>query len=275
VAAGTDDLTPRERRDWLQLTRELQAPCSDPSTSVDQCVREKLPCPACKPASDFVLKAIRDGRARDQIEEAFRLRFSPDRIKPIDLSDAPSFGPASAEVTVVEFADFQCPACARTVQLLDQLVSDFSPHVRIVFKHYPLPSHPQAESAARAAVAAQLQGKFWEMHHKLFAGQKLLSPESIEEYARDAGLDVARLKADAASPDSLARVRKQLAEGNRIGVASTPSLFINGRSFDLKHFELSSDLSDWVAAEIEIVTGKDAPRPSPRPANSSSADRNR
>lgn len=267
----TDDLTPRERRDWHRMTEQLAAPCADLSLSIDRCVRENRGCRACVPAAEFLLKAIRDGRARDQIEATFRFRFAPDQVKPIDVLGAPSIGAAGAPVTIVEFADFQCPFCATSVAVLDGIVNGFKPHVRLVFKHYPLGAHRYAEAAARAAVAAANQGKFWELHHKLLQNQHALSPTDLENYASEIGLDLARFKAEMASAETIARIKSDEAQGTRLGVTGTPSIFVNGRFFNLKYFDMAGgELAEWVQLEIEMTTGKRVdslkPVPSAQPA---------
>ncbi len=268
-----NDLTPRERRDFLQLRGELQAPCTDRQASVEQCMQDPRGCAACSGASEFLLKAIRDGRSHYQIDEAYQLRFSPDRVKPIDLSDVPVVGPSGAPVTIVEFADFQCPACARMVEVLDAMAQGLKPYVRVAFKHFPLPVHEQAEPASRAAVAAQRQGKFWEMHHRLFESQRSLGMDDLDRIARELGLDFARFRADLGAPETAARVRKDHSEGSKLAISVTPTLFINGRKFDPRYFETGADLIDWVLLDIEIATGKKLDRrvvlpAAPKPASS-------
>lgn len=250
------DLTPTERRDLDLLMRNLQAPCLSAAMSVAQCTQTGAACPGCAAAARFLYKAVREGRSRQQVETLYGQRFGAAEPKPIDLSDAPMMGNASAAVTIVEFADFQCPYCSTTVQVLDRIVQQYAPHVRLVFKHAPLQYHSNAELAARAAVAAQRQGRFWEMHHLLFQNQRALTAPDIDQYAREAGLDLERFHADLGSPETAARVKRDVAEGKRIGVDGTPTVFVNGRPFSIKYFDLSVDLADWVQAEIEITTGR-------------------
>jgi protein-disulfide isomerase len=254
LGAQPDDLTPAERRTWTALLEELAAPCPGPRVSIAQCTEQRMACPACVPAAKFLRKGVRDGRARGQIHAAYKLRFDPGLVKAIDLGDAPSLGPASAPVTIVEFADFQCPFCASTVGLLDRVVTDLAPHVRVVFKNFPLPSHEHGELAARAAVAAQNQGRFWPMHHKLFENQRALGPQVLEQLARDLGLDVGKFQAELAAPETVARVKRSRADGARANVSGTPAIFVNGRPVDLKHFDVAGgDLTEWVALELEIL----------------------
>lgn len=269
VGTGFDDLTPRERRDVERLARDLPAPCPGTSMSLDECLRGPAGCSACKPGSRLLAKQVRDGRSIEQAAAAYNARFGAEAPKPIDTSEAPSLGPANAPVTVVEYADFQCPFCSTTVAMLDALVKDNAPNVRVVFKHYPLPSHTSAEDASRAAVAAGKQGRFWEMHHKLFENQRALLREDIEHYARELRLDLDRFKADWGAPETAARVKADYTEGTRIGVNGTPTIFINGRRFDTKLFDMSTDLPMWIEAEIEIAGGAAASQPPPSQATQS------
>ena len=102
--------------------------------------------------------------------------------------------------------------------------------MKVVFKHQPLPFHPHAMPAALAAEAAHRQGKFWEMHDKLFADQKALSPEAYERFANEIGLNVSRWKADMASESVKKAVEADSAAGTKIGARGTPAFFINGKS---------------------------------------------
>jgi len=138
-------------------------------------------------------------------------------------------GPESAQVTIVEFSDFQCPFCSRVVPTLDELQKEFPTQVRIFFRHFPLPFHVNAEPAAEAAVAAEAQGKFWEMHDKLFANQKDLSAPALEVYAQQIGLDLTKFRAALQSRAWKARVDTDAELGRQVGVEGTPTLFIDGR----------------------------------------------
>src|SRR6185312_10750016 len=113
----------------------------------------------------------------------------------VKVGDAPVKGPASAPVTVVAFSDFQCPFCSRAVPTIHQLETEYGGKVKIVFKQFPLPFHDKAHLAAEAALAAHEQGKFWQMHDKLFANQQALDRPSLEKYAQELGLDMAKFRA--------------------------------------------------------------------------------
>jgi protein-disulfide isomerase len=144
--------------------------------------------------------------------------------------DDPVLGSADAPVTLVEFSDFQCPFCARVMPTLKRVRETYGDRVRIVWKDFPLTSiHPQAFKAAEAGQCAREQGKFWEYHDLLFANQQSLEPEFLKKYAADTGLDVAAFNACLDTAKYGDRVQEQMGMGNRLGVSSTPSSFINGR----------------------------------------------
>jgi protein-disulfide isomerase len=146
----------------------------------------------------------------------------------VKIGDAPVKGPASAPVTVVAFSDFQCPFCSRAVPVVHQLETDYAGKIRIAFKQFPLPFHDKAHLAAEAALAANEQGKFWQMHDKLFANQQALDRASLEKYAQELGLDMTKFKAALDSGKFKAKVDAEDREGAAVGVTGTPTFFING-----------------------------------------------
>jgi protein-disulfide isomerase len=249
----TSSLSPRETTKWREYVGELLAPCPDQPVNIAQCVSESRPCGACLPAAKFLVERVRRGDARAQAEAAYRARFSPDTVKSIELGDSPSKGAKKPVVTLVEWADFECPFCGVTAPVLKGLVEKYPDQVQLVFKHYPLSAHQHAENAARAAVAAQRQGKFWQLQQKLFESQKTgLDEANVLKLARDTGLDMKEFENDIASEataDSVARDRKQADE---LGLEGTPMIYINGRYFS-REFDLMQDLEPWVALEIELA----------------------
>jgi protein-disulfide isomerase len=255
----TSSLTPREQTKWSEYVGGLLAPCADQPVNIAQCVSESRPCSACLPAAKFLVERVRRGDTRAQAEAAYRARFSPDTVKSIDVTGSPSKGAAKPVVTLVEWADFECPFCGVAAPLLKGVVEKFPDQVQLVFKHYPLSAHQHAENAARAAVAAQRQGKFWPVQQALFENQKKgLDEPHILELARAAGLDMKEFENDIASEataDSVARDRKQADE---LGLEGTPMIYINGRHFSLDHFDLRQDLEPWIALEIELASASPA-----------------
>jgi protein-disulfide isomerase len=231
----TSVLTPRERRDWTARVTELLA----------QCVQEKRACPRCLPAARLVARMVRDGLSQEQIEEGYHARFDSDKVKNVDVGKAPFKGPEGAPLTLVEFADFECPYCAVMSPVLEAIWEQHKGELRYVYKFFPLSAHPHGEPAARAAVAAMNQGKFWEMHDKLFANRDHLEQTDLDQYAKDIGLDLPRFHRDAesqATTDWLAADRKQ---ADALGVQGTPTIYINGREFSARQ-----DLNEWIAQEL-------------------------
>lgn len=147
----------------------------------------------------------------------------------IDTSGRPYIGQKDAPVTVAVFSDYQCPYCGRLDTLLRQVLEKNPKTVKIVFKSFPLKFHAFAKSAAIAALAANDQGKFPEFHEKLFANISTLSDIKIQEIAKELNLDMERFNMKLQDSAFQEIVNRDLAEGERIGVNSTPTVYINGK----------------------------------------------
>jgi len=156
-------------------------------------------------------------------------RPDADKEYDVDLTGAPTKGPEDAIVTIVEWSDFQCPFCNRVTPTLAKIEAEYGDKVRIAFKHMPLSIHPQAPQAHAASEAAHRQGKFWEMHDKIFADQRDLSVATLASHARAIGLDMDRYAADIADARIKKKVDEDMAQASKLGVTGTPSFFINGR----------------------------------------------
>ncbi|HKJ23949.1 MAG TPA: thioredoxin domain-containing protein [Myxococcota bacterium] len=153
----------------------------------------------------------------------------PDKIHDVEIGESPVRGAADAKVTIVEFSDFQCPYCGRVKPTLTKLLEEYPDDVRVVYKHLPLSFHKDALPAAKAAVAAGKQGKFWEMHDALFEHQRELGDETYLEIARELGLDVEQFEKDYKSAPVATEVAHDMNEARRLGVTGTPGFFVNGR----------------------------------------------
>lgn len=172
------------------------------------------------------LQSALDGlRSRSGIE----IKLVEPEPAPVSVTAVgPSRGPEEAPVTIVEFSDFQCPFCRRASATIDELLKSYDGKVRLVFRHFPLPNHPQAFRAAQAAVCAEAGGRFWEYHDRLFAAQNL-SDEMLKGMASEAGLDAESFSACLDSARAREQVNKDLQEGRKIGIQGTPFFTINGR----------------------------------------------
>lgn len=146
-----------------------------------------------------------------------------------------AIGPASAPVTLEEFGDFQCPPCGLLHPVLKDMEKEFGSQIRVIFREFPLAqTHQHAIAAARAAEAAGLQGKFWEMHDMLFTNQRnwkdaFDARPTFEEYAVKVGVDLQKFRRDVASKEVEQRIALDGRRGNALGVSGTPTVFMNGR----------------------------------------------
>jgi protein-disulfide isomerase len=256
----TSGLTPREKKDWGQFVSEFLSPCQSVPVPIAQCVQEKRACAKCLPAAKYVLRGVKDGMTREQIEKSYKGRFDADKVKNVPIDGSPVKGSDSAPITIVEFADFECPHCSEVSPVLDKVVEQNRGNVRLVFKFYPLPGFPHADIAARAGVAAMNQGKFWEMHHAMFTNQRHLEQTDLDSYAKGLGMEVSRFHADIQASATADRIAKDKKLGEDLTIAGTPSIFINGRLFDGRQ-----DLNEWIALELNSSS------PAAPPASGSSA----
>jgi protein-disulfide isomerase len=216
---------------WIDMVNELLSPCGEP-VSVARCVAESTKCKRCVPAARFVARLVDDGYSRDEIRDVYRIRYGEDtKVEKLTTHDSPLRGSPMAPVTIYEFSDFQCPHCKMAAPYLKKLVEESNGKVKLVFKQYPLPMHPKAREASKAAIAADKQGKFWEMHDLLFEKQDELQTANLDDYAEKIDLDMKRFKADMQSKDADKKIEADLAEGHAAGVDSTPSIYVNDRRF--------------------------------------------
>jgi len=138
-------------------------------------------------------------------------------------------GPLAAPVTIVEFADFQCPFCNRARAVIDELLAAYPGKIRFYYRHNALPFHLDAPLAAEAALAAEGQGKFWEMHDKLFENPYKLKREDLEKFAEELGLDMAKFKQALDTRAYALRADQDRDAAALVGARGTPAFFINGR----------------------------------------------
>jgi protein-disulfide isomerase len=148
----------------------------------------------------------------------------------IPIEGRPTYGNDNAPVTVVVFADFECPHCKAEAPGLRKAVQQYRGQAKLVFKHFPLGMHDRAKVAAIAAEAAHQQGKFWEMHDLIFDHQNQLEDEDLERYAKQIrGLDFGKWKAAFESDATELAVAKDRAIGEALDIPGTPAVFVNGR----------------------------------------------
>lgn len=158
------------------------------------------------------------------------------KVDPVSADDH-ILGDKNAPVTLIEYSDYQCPYCVKHYPTMKQLMKEYDGKVRWAFRHYPLPFHQAAKKAAEAAEAAGAQGKFWEYSDKLIANSQPdgtgLGEADLIKYAQDLGLNMDQFKGDLSSGKYAAKVEKDLASGEKVGVTGTPATFLidkNGKT---------------------------------------------
>ncbi len=157
-----------------------------------------------------------------------------------------SADPSTFVATLVEFSDFQCPACGAFYPLVKQLEEEFKGKLKVVYKHYPLPQHQYALKAAEASEAAGAQGKFWEYHDLLFENQNDLSVGNLKKLANDLGLNIEQFNNDLDSGKYASTVSEDIKLGNKLNVNSTPTFYLNGKKLILRN-------ADDLKKEIQAV----------------------
>ena len=239
-AVDFSGLSPVKSRALLRLLRNHDCTCGC-SMKVAECRVNDPGCAWSKGVAAAMGDALRAGKnENDAIDAAKASKWGQGPQPPKLLEDpvtiptagSPVRGPANAALTIVEFSDFQCPYCSQAVAKLDAVLDAYPGKVKLIFKQFPLDTHPQASLAAAAALAAHQQGKFWPMHDALFAHRRDLSRPSILTLARGAGLDMKRFEADLDSAETKKTIARDVEDGDRAGVEGTPSVFINGRKYN-------------------------------------------
>jgi len=183
---------------------------------------------------------------REKLFAKYGAKFFVKEIPQTVAADNQPFkGKANAPVTVVMFTDFQCPACAAVYPALQEIMASFGDKARFVVRDFPLVQiHANAFRAAEAAAAAHAQGKFFEYSEILYRNQNLLDEKSLAVYAAQAGLDAKRFETDLKSGKFAAEIRRDVADGGKLGLSGTPTVFVNGvkvRTLSAKDFRQAID----------------------------------
>jgi thiol-disulfide isomerase/thioredoxin len=221
-----------------------------------QCLTAKKPDPTAVRFANFgaylVSKGVPAGSlgflAREQS------KFINDEMPQVfTYTDSPFLGSEKAKIVITEFAEFKCIYCEELSPVLKKLVAESNGKVRLVFKHFPLKNHPNTLFSSRAAQAANRQGKFWEMSDLLYRNFNKQNPEDVMEYAKTLGMNLERFKKDLEDPKIEQLIVRDKMEGVRAKVVGTPTLFINGKMYNLRHDEaFLKDLIDEEAEHLGI-----------------------
>jgi protein-disulfide isomerase len=223
-------LSKADRETFVSIAKKELCPCPDAAESLHACLQSKANrCDTATRAAMAINRGLVNGLGESDILDKLAT-FVDQATTEYDftLEGTPHKGPTDAPVTVVEFADFQCPHCKRASQMMNRLHDELGDDVVIYFKHFPLTPGSMAEMAARASEAARRQGKFWPMHKLLFENQKTLSRDKIMRFARRIGLNFGKFKEDLNSPEVAKAVQADRSEGMEADITGTPAIFIDG-----------------------------------------------
>ena len=248
-------LTPTEKQHLDTILEQQFSPCGD-VVSVAQCVREGRECARCLPEAQAAARLVRAGEDDAAILEWLTNRFDDNLIRKIPVVGCATEGASSARVPIVEFMDFECPHCAAAGPILRKIVADakYASVVSLTVKMFPLSTHLRAESAARAAVAADPQGKFFALYDLLLANQDHLEPADLDKWARTAGVDFPKWKAAFNDPATKAHVTNDKKDGDALGILGVPSIFIGGRRFDsIGQTEVEKQLREWIDLDLALL----------------------
>lgn len=179
------------------------------------------------------------------------LEESDPPVYDISIEGFPMQGSPDAPVTIVEFSDFECAYCSQLSPIMNQLLAVFDNKLKVVFRHFPLPVHRHAQKAHEASECAGAQGKFWEYRDLLFENFDKLEKEDLIAYAQKLDLDLEKFKRDLDSGKFADRVHQDIREGRRLGVNSTPSIFVNSRPIKLRSKDHFSELSRRITLELQ------------------------
>jgi len=162
----------------------------------------------------------------------FYLLGSPFDDAPTGNDGRPFKGTSDAKIVVIEYSDFQCPACGAAYEPTKKVINEFQDQIRFEYRHFPLNYHTFAFKAAVAAEAAGDQGKFWEYHDKLYENQDKLLRDDLIRYAEELDLDIEKFTATLDGTEKNSLIEADLAEGQKTGVDATPTFYVNGKKLD-------------------------------------------
>lgn len=241
------ELRDSEKTSFERLVDRLPSACGK-AHSLRVSIQTDSSCKRSIFAARYLVRLLKEHLLESEVEEHYEARFSSEPPAKFDLVNAPSKGKPHSPVILVEFSDFQCPHCKHLQPILQQILDAYPDRVQLFFKNYPIKSaHPDAALAAAAALAAGKQGKFWNFHDRLYGGdQSQMDMATLEKVARDLKLDLKKWRADIESMNQ--QVEKDHAEGERVNISATPTLFVNGRKF---HGPYSvEEVKDWIEEEL-------------------------
>lgn len=228
------------------------------SRTIARCLEQDPPSRTAQRLAGYVVRQVLEDRTDDEIHEGIQQRglsAHPLELATIDLTGAHCLGPEAAPVTVVEYADFECPFCRVVSPILHRLVEAMAPNVRLCYEHFPVRGHSHALPSAFAALAAGRQGRFWQMHDELYRSAPRLAEDDLQACARRAGVrDMERWRRDREDQAFRTMVEADKLEGLRNGVRGTPTIFVNRKEYLGRKNE--AELRDRLEEELDLIQGR-------------------
>ena len=238
----------------LMKTENCYHECPD---TVYACVTRAAPAKTALRMAGIIVRLLADGKTADEISAELKNRAKsahPFKKAELEVDGMPRLGPADAAVTVVVFADFDCPYCRVVSPRLKAIRDKIGDRVSIVFKLFPVKAHgAQAVETSKAGWAAQLGGCFWKFHDEMYANFDDHGDSEVAAMAARAGCDAASFKAAMKDKATKEVVRTLKREGVKLGVKSTPSIYINGKRYH--GMKTEAELRDRIEEELDLVGG--------------------
>jgi protein-disulfide isomerase len=257
---GSDDLMDNEREDVVAVMRRVKSygRCRG---SIARCLAQRPRAPLAWRLANYLVYIAGKGLSRKEMTDLLELRRKsavPKKVQRIGVAHGARRGATEARVLLVEYADFQCGHCATVAPVLARVVERHKEKVALLFKPYPLRGGGPL-LAALASLAAQRQGKFWKMHDLLFENPDRHDAKGIEALARQAGLDLQRFRRDLKDKKLAATIDAIKVEGLRLGLKGTPTLFVNGKLYQM--VKNQRHLDERVADELDLLAAQKAAPP--------------
>ncbi len=226
----TDELSAEQKAVLGAWAKDAFCYCGCPHT-VAQCLREHGTCRHAKRMATLAARIVRGGAKRADLEKALDAYYASfdRRVRLETTRFGPPLGNPSAPLTLVEFSDFTCPYCRMVRPKLEAFVQARAERVKLLYKPFPIESHPNALECAQAGEWAREKGRFWAMHDAMFENPGSHAVSDLAALARGIGLEPAELRAAIGDGRYLPRIHESQAEGRAAGLKGTPTLFLNGR----------------------------------------------
>jgi protein-disulfide isomerase len=234
---------------FYKLLGSLKSPCGK-AHSLRTSFSSDTSCKRAPFAVRYVLTLVDDAAPEQLVRDEYTKRYEkPGSPVKVDTSRAPHAGADDARIKVVEFYDYECPHCQAFKSDMEQLITERGNQISVYFMMFPLESvHPQSRSAAQAALAAAQQGKFHEMHDRLFAPRAPHGRDAVMSYAKEIGLDMAKF--EKGYDDVASQVTSDIKQGEAAGVNATPTIFVNDRKYEGP--AIAKYVGMWIDEELAV-----------------------